>query len=75
MYSLLDHTAQVFLNPLSFTNDAEAIRWFTTTKKIVQNGDRTQDTYWIDTETGETNYDPIAYKKGLLMQSFYCIMF
>ena len=28
MYSLLDHTAQVFLNPLSFTNDADAIRWF-----------------------------------------------
>ena len=36
MYSLLDHTAQVFLNPLSFTNDAEAIRWFST---VVNNKD------------------------------------
>jgi hypothetical protein len=31
MYSLLDHTAQVFLNPLSFQNDGDAVRWFTTT--------------------------------------------
>ena len=30
MYSLLDHTAQVFLNPLQFTNDGDAIRWFGT---------------------------------------------
>ena len=30
MYSLLDHTAQVFLNPLSFINDKDAIRWFGT---------------------------------------------
>ena len=30
MYSLLDHTAQVFLNPLSFINEGDAIRWFTT---------------------------------------------
>jgi hypothetical protein len=30
MYSLLDHTAQVFLNPLSFINDGDAIRWFGT---------------------------------------------
>ena len=30
MYALLDHTAQIFLNPLTFTNDADAIRWFTT---------------------------------------------
>ena len=31
MYSLLDHQAQMFLKPLSFTNDGDAIRWFTTT--------------------------------------------
>ena len=30
MYALLDHTAQVFLNPITFLNDGEAIRWFTT---------------------------------------------
>ena len=30
MYSLLDHTAQIFLNPLSFINDKDAIRWFGT---------------------------------------------
>jgi hypothetical protein len=30
MYALLDHTAQVFLNPISFINDADAIRWFGT---------------------------------------------
>ena len=29
-YALYDSTLQVFLNPLSFTNDGEAIRWFTT---------------------------------------------
>ena len=29
-YALLDHTAQIFLNPLTFTNDGDAIRWFTT---------------------------------------------
>ena len=29
-YCLLDHTAQVFLNALSFENDAKAIQWFTT---------------------------------------------
>lgn len=29
-YALYDATATVFLNPLTFTNDAEAIRWFTT---------------------------------------------
>ena len=28
MYALLDHTAQVFLNPISFVNDKDAIRWF-----------------------------------------------
>ena len=36
MYALLDHTAQVFLNPLSFINDADAIRWFGT---VVNNTD------------------------------------
>ena len=30
MYAILDHTAAVFMNPLTFTNDADAIRWFTT---------------------------------------------
>ena len=30
MYAILDHTAQVFLNPITFTNDGDAIRWFTT---------------------------------------------
>ena len=30
-YALLDHVAGIFLNPLTFLNDAEAIRWFTTT--------------------------------------------
>jgi hypothetical protein len=29
-YSILDHTAQIFLNTIVFTNDADAIRWFTT---------------------------------------------
>jgi hypothetical protein len=29
-YALLDHTAQVFLNSLVFTNDGEAIQWLTT---------------------------------------------
>jgi hypothetical protein len=36
MYALLDHTAQIFLNPLVFTNDGDAIRWFTT---VVNNSD------------------------------------
>ena len=30
MYAMLDHTAQVFLNPINFLNDGDAIRWFTT---------------------------------------------
>lgn len=29
-YALLDHKASIFLNPISFTNDGDAIRWFTT---------------------------------------------
>lgn len=29
MYSVLDHTAAIFLNPISFLNDGDAIRWFT----------------------------------------------
>ena len=29
-YTLLDTTAQTFLNPISLTNDGEAIRWFQT---------------------------------------------
>lgn len=29
-YALLDTTAQVFLNPISLTNDGDAIRWFQT---------------------------------------------
>lgn len=29
-YSVLDTTAQTFLNTLTFVNDADAIRWFTT---------------------------------------------
>ena len=36
MYALLDHTAQVFLNPISFINDGDAIRWFGT---VVNNND------------------------------------
>ena len=30
MYALLDHTSQIFLNPLTFINDGDAIRWFST---------------------------------------------
>ena len=30
-YAILDAVASVFLNPVTFANDAEAIRWFTTT--------------------------------------------
>ena len=156
MYALLDHTAQVFLNTLTFVNDNDAIRWFAsqvnsdddksllskypnqftlyrlmdyddktgtfhprdkkylftnkhgdpvytsdfisdcwkdrgektpkghitvasltyrtvaytaryTVKKIVPREKRRQEEYWIDTETGETNYDPEAYRYGLLM--------
>ena len=29
-YALLDHTAQIFLNPITFINDKDAIRWFGT---------------------------------------------
>ena len=29
-YALLDSTLSEFLNPITFTNDGEAIRWFTT---------------------------------------------
>lgn len=39
-----------------------------TVKKIVTKEDRIQSEYWIDKTTGETNYDPVAYKKGLLMK-------
>jgi hypothetical protein len=47
-----------------------------TVKKIVKKEDRKWYTYdkegnpvyWYDEETGETNYEPIAYKKALLMQ-------
>lgn len=38
-----------------------------TVKKIIARGEHIQEKFWIDTKTGETNYDPIAYKKGLLM--------
>ena len=30
MYALLDHTSSIFLNPINFINDGDAIRWFTT---------------------------------------------
>ena len=30
IYSLFDKTINAFLNPLVFTNDGEAVRWFTT---------------------------------------------
>lgn len=36
MYALYDSTAQIFLNPVSLTNDGDAIRWFTT---MVNNDD------------------------------------
>ena len=36
MYSLLDHTSQIFLNPITFINDGDAIRWFGT---VVNNKD------------------------------------
>ena len=39
MYSILDTTTQIFLNPISFLNDGDAIRWFTT----VVNNDNKQD--------------------------------
>jgi hypothetical protein len=38
-YCLLDHTAQVFLNPITFENDGKAIQWFTT---IVNSEDSNQ---------------------------------
>lgn len=38
-YCLYDHTTNVFLKAISFVNDAEAIRWFTT---IVNAEDNTQ---------------------------------
>ena len=38
-YALLDHNAQYFMLPLSFVNDGEAIRWFTT---VVNSEDKTQ---------------------------------
>ena len=36
MYALLDHTSQIFLNPINFINDGDAIRWFST---VVNNQD------------------------------------
>jgi hypothetical protein len=38
-YAILDHTANVFLNSITFLTDAEAVRWFTTQV----NGDTTQN--------------------------------
>jgi hypothetical protein len=52
--------------PVHYRTVAYTARY--TTKKIVERGQQTQDKFWIDTKTGETNYDPIAYKKGLLMK-------
>jgi hypothetical protein len=56
----------VTVGELNYRTVAYVARY--TVKKIVEKGQRTQTEYWIDKETGETNYDPIAYKKGLLMQ-------
>ena len=40
MYAILDHTSQIFLNPITFTNDGDAIRWFTT---VVNNKEETNN--------------------------------
>jgi len=37
-YCLFDHKANIYLNPLTFLNDGEAIRWFTT---IVNSNEKT----------------------------------
>jgi hypothetical protein len=37
MYALYDQTAQVFLNPVTFNQDGEAIRWFTTMANDAKN--------------------------------------
>jgi hypothetical protein len=39
MYSLLDTKSQTFLKPLSFVNDGDAIRWFTT---VVNNTEKNE---------------------------------
>jgi len=57
----------ITISPLTYRTVAYTARY--TVKKIVTKEDRQQDDYWIDKETGETNYNPVAYKKGLLMKN------
>ena len=53
MYALLDHTAQVFLNPISFVNDADAIRWFGT---VVNNTEGIKKLFTSDTKSVELDW-------------------
>jgi hypothetical protein len=56
----------ITVSPVNYRTCAYVARY--TTKKIVPKEQRTQERFWIDTETGETNYDPVAYRYGLLMK-------
>jgi hypothetical protein len=56
----------ITVSPVNYRTCAYVARY--TTKKIVPKEQRRQENYWIDTQTGETNYDPVAYKYNLLMQ-------
>jgi hypothetical protein len=57
----------VSIGELNYRTVAYVARY--TTKKIVERGKHIQEHFWIDKKTGETNYDPEAYKNGLLMQN------
>ena len=61
------HKGYITVSELNYRTCAYVARY--TVKKIVTKEEREQHEYWIDTKTGETNYDPIAYKKGLLMKN------
>jgi hypothetical protein len=57
----------ITVSELNYRTVAYVARY--TVKKIVPRGKRKQEKFWIDTETGETNYDPEAYRYNLLMQN------
>lgn len=74
-YSVLDHTAQVFLNSITFQNDGDAIRWFTTLvndEKQDSNISKYPEQFTLyrlanfDDKTGLYEYDELFKPKQLI---------
>jgi hypothetical protein len=61
-----EHKGHVTIGELNYRTVAYTARY--TIKKIVKKGEEPQWTFIVDKETGETSYDPVRYRKAMLMQ-------